>query len=68
MEFKQNLSRTQKLSRTFKEYKRVLKITKKPDKTEFWNIVKITGLGILFVGLIGFVIVSLKTILKGLLI
>jgi protein transport protein SEC61 subunit gamma and related proteins len=60
------LSRGQKLKRGWKEYMRVLKITKKPSKNEFWNIVKITGLGILFIGLIGFVIVSLKTILKQL--
>ncbi len=38
------------------ECKRVLKITKKPSKEEFRTIVKISGLGILIIGMIGFVI------------
>ena len=36
--------------------KRVLKITKKPSKEEFKVIVKVSGLGILIIGLIGFLI------------
>jgi protein transport protein SEC61 subunit gamma-like protein len=39
-----------------KECKRVLSITKKPDKEEYLSIVKITGIGILAIGLIGFII------------
>ena len=31
---------------------RVLRVTKKPDKTEFLTIVKASGLGILIIGLI----------------
>ena len=38
------------------EYKRVLKITKKPDMEEFKMIVKITGLGIILIGFVGFLI------------
>ena len=38
------------------EYNRVLKITKKPDMEEFQTIVKITGLGIIIIGFIGFLI------------
>jgi len=38
------------------EYKRVLKITKKPTKSEFKTIVKISGIGILLIGFIGFLI------------
>ena len=41
---------------------RVLKITKKPDATEFKTIVKVSGLGILIVGLIGFIIQMFKLI------
>ncbi|MDD4983760.1 MAG: protein translocase SEC61 complex subunit gamma [Candidatus ainarchaeum sp.] len=36
--------------------KRVFTVAKKPDKQEFWGIAKSTGLGILFIGLVGFVI------------
>ncbi|MEA2037934.1 MAG: protein translocase SEC61 complex subunit gamma [Nanoarchaeota archaeon] len=35
---------------------RVLRVTKKPDKQEFTTIVKVSGLGILIIGLIGFII------------
>ncbi|HZX44391.1 MAG TPA: protein translocase SEC61 complex subunit gamma [Candidatus Nanoarchaeia archaeon] len=41
---------------------RVLRITKKPDKTEFMTIVKASGLGILVIGLIGFVIQMVKVL------
>ena len=39
---------------------RVLKITKKPDAIEFKTIVKVSGLGILIIGLIGFVVQMFK--------
>lgn len=45
------------------ECRRVLKVTKKPSRDEFKNIVKVTGIGILIIGLIGFVIHFLKEIL-----
>ncbi len=38
------------------EAKRVLLVTKKPNKQEFLTIVKVTGIGILIIGLIGFII------------
>lgn len=39
-----------------KESRRVLTVTKKPTADEFKTIVKISGLGILLIGLIGFLI------------
>ncbi len=39
---------------------RILKLAKKPSKTEFQLIAKITGLGILLLGAIGFVILAIK--------
>ncbi|HLC49923.1 MAG: protein translocase SEC61 complex subunit gamma [Nanoarchaeota archaeon] len=39
---------------------RVLKITKKPNAYEFKTIVKVSGLGILVIGLIGFLIQMVK--------
>ena len=39
---------------------RVLRVTKKPDRTEFFTIVKVSGLGILIIGLIGFVVQMIK--------
>lgn len=41
---------------------RVLRVTKKPDKTEFLTIVKSSGLGILIIGLMGFLIQMIKVL------
>jgi len=35
---------------------RVFKVTKKPSRDEFKAVVKVSGLGILFIGLIGFIV------------
>jgi len=53
----------QKIKDFFKECKRVLKITKKPDSAELKTIVKISGLGIIAIGLIGFAIHFIKELL-----
>ncbi len=52
-----------KLKRFIKEARRVLRITKKPNREEFLNIVKVTGLGCAIIGLIGFVIFLVKQLL-----
>lgn len=49
-----------KIKRFIIENKRVLKVTRKPDKEEFKTIVKVSGLGILVIGLMGFVIQMIK--------
>lgn len=45
------------------ECSRVLKVTKKPSKEEFSVIVKISGIGILVIGLIGFILEMIKQLL-----
>lgn len=47
-----------------KESKRVFKITRKPQSLEFKSIVKVTGIGILIIGLIGFIIHIIWQIIK----
>ncbi len=42
------------------ECMRVLKVTKKPSKDEFKVIVKASGIGMMIIGLIGFIIHMLK--------
>lgn len=39
--------------------KRVLRVARKPDKDEYLQVAKITGLGILLIGFIGFIIMLL---------
>jgi len=48
------------------EYKRVVGIAKKPDKKEFVLSSKITGAGIIFIGLIGFIIFLVYYLLRNL--
>ncbi len=51
-----------KLKGFVNECMRVLRVTKKPDKIEFLTIVKASGLGILIIGLIGFIIQMVKVL------
>jgi len=46
----------QRIKRFIRECRRVLKVTKKPSKMEFKTIVKVSGLGILIIGFIGFIV------------
>ncbi len=39
-----------------KEWNRVIKLSKKPKRSEFIMIAKITGLGMVVIGAIGFII------------
>ena len=51
---------TYKIKSFLQECSRVLKVTKKPDATEFKTIVKVSGLGILIIGGLGFIIQMMK--------
>ena len=42
---------------------RVLRITRKPNSLEFKTIVKVSGLGMIIIGLIGFIITMIKQLL-----
>ena len=53
----------QKVKRFGKECWRVLRVTKKPTKEEYKTIVKVSGLGILIIGLIGFLIQMIQQFL-----
>ncbi len=35
---------------------RVLQVAKRPDRDEYYNVARITGLGIIVIGVIGFII------------
>jgi len=54
---------TGRLRRFIIECKRVLKVTKKPSQTEFKMIVTITGIGLLIIGGVGFLIHVIKEVL-----
>lgn len=46
------------------EWARVLKITRKPTREEFSAAAKITGIGLVVIGMLGFAIFLLLTIVK----
>ncbi|MCE5214233.1 MAG: protein translocase SEC61 complex subunit gamma [Methanobacterium sp.] len=50
--------------RFIKMNQRVLRVARRPDREEYINVAKITGLGIIIIGVIGFII-SLITQLLG---
>ncbi len=56
-------SRFDKLKSFILECKRVLRVTKKPDKQEFATIVKISALGMGIIGIVGFLIHFVKELL-----
>ena len=65
MEEAQDASMMGRLKVFWKECIRVLKITKKPTGKEFKTIVIVTGLGILLIGLIGFLITLIAQTIRG---
>ena len=52
-----------KLREYVTECRRVYAVTKKPDMLEFKTIVKVSGLGMGIIGIIGFLIFFLKELL-----
>ncbi|MBI2137996.1 protein translocase SEC61 complex subunit gamma [Candidatus Woesearchaeota archaeon] len=50
----------ERFKRFLHECLRVLKVTKRPDKQEFLTTFKVAGLGMLIIGLLGFVIQLIK--------
>ncbi|MFT4309687.1 MAG: protein translocase SEC61 complex subunit gamma [Candidatus Woesearchaeota archaeon] len=48
------------LGRFYNECKRVLRVTRKPKWDEYKTLMKITALGIVAIGLIGFVLAMIK--------
>ncbi len=45
-----------KVKKAYSETRKILRRTRKPKKTEYTNTLKITGIGILAIGFLGFII------------
>lgn len=48
-----------------KQCQRVLKVSRKPDREEFINVAKVTGIGIIIIGAIGFIINIIGQLIQG---
>ena len=46
-----------------KDSKRVLKVSRKPDRQEYLELAKVTSIGVVIIGVIGFVIVLLGSLI-----
>ena len=44
------------MKQKLREYARIIRVAKKPSLYEFKSVLKITGLGIIIIGVIGFII------------
>ena len=60
MEDQDTTSWQYKIKSFIQECLRVLKVTRKPDAIEFKTIVKVSAIGILIIGLIGFAVQMIK--------
>jgi protein transport protein SEC61 subunit gamma and related proteins len=48
-----------------RQCQRVLKVSKKPDREEYINVAKVTGIGIILIGFIGFIISIVGQLIQG---
>jgi protein transport protein SEC61 subunit gamma-like protein len=51
------------ITQALKQYRRVLYVSKRPDRDEYINVAKITGIGIIIIGVIGFIVYLIAVLL-----
>ncbi len=54
-----------KIKEFFESAKRILLIAKKPTNKEYWAMAKIVGLGMVIIGLIGFIVRLIMNLISG---
>lgn len=42
---------------------RVLHVSRKPDRSEYFNVAKITGIGVIIIGVVGFIVSMIAQLL-----
>ena len=52
-----------KFNNFIKDAKRVLKVSRKPDLPEYRDLAKVSGIGVIIIGVIGFAIVLLGSLI-----
>ncbi|MCC7568433.1 MAG: protein translocase SEC61 complex subunit gamma [Candidatus Methanofastidiosa archaeon] len=53
------------ISQTLRGYKKVLRLTKRPDKKEYMQISKVCVIGICIIAIIGFLIKIISSLIQG---
>ncbi|NCN64919.1 MAG: protein translocase SEC61 complex subunit gamma [Candidatus Altiarchaeum hamiconexum] len=65
MDIKERITKFQEFIKYWiKETGRILRLTRKPKRSEFDEVTRITGLGILLFGFVGFVIFFITHLIK----
>lgn len=54
-----------KIKDFFESAKRIILISKKPSKKEYWAMAKIVGIGMIIIGVIGFIVKIIMNIIGG---
>lgn len=52
------------ISRFIRQCRRVIYVSRRPDRDEYINVAKITGIGIIIIGVIGFIISLIAQLLS----
>ncbi|MFH1721169.1 MAG: protein translocase SEC61 complex subunit gamma [Candidatus Altiarchaeota archaeon] len=52
------------LTKAYSETRRILRLTRKPKKSEYTETARITGLGIIAIGFLGFVVFFISLVLR----
>ena len=60
-----NLKRKEKARSWISEYTRVLKLAKKPSRKEYSLTSKVTGIGIILIGIIGYIIKFVSVVIQN---
>jgi protein transport protein SEC61 subunit gamma-like protein len=55
----------EKIVKAYTETRRILRLSRKPKKSEFNETAKITGLGMILIGLLGFIVLLISELIRG---
>lgn len=56
---------TEHIKKAVAEVNRILRSSRKPRMTEYTETLKVTGVGILLIGFIGFIILMISELIRG---
>ncbi len=52
------------IKKAYSETRRILRLTRKPKRSEYEETAKITGLGMIIVGLVGFIVFIISELIR----
>jgi len=55
----------EKIVKAYTETRRILRLSRKPKRVEFNETAKVTGLGMILIGLLGFIVLLISELIRG---